>query len=165
MAAFYFGRLENTEMCNKIYEQFVKIKGSLTKTNYILPHDVTDTVLPELVYFDIQHLSDRRVDIYENVKPVTYCIHAILTVDVLLRPWKKVSYFVSELHAIQRLKKYSSAELYYEIIRASFVTLSDVKETEHDTMWGAFIFFKVPQIIKQLHSMKKGINTEIHNIY
>lgn len=55
---------------------------------------------------------------------------------------------------IQRIKKYSMARLYAEIIRSCFITLCHVKDVNY-RVWGAFTLYKIPQILKQLHMQNK----------
>lgn len=46
-------------------------------------------------------------------------------------------------------------------MRACLISLNDVLEIDEVSQWGAFTFFKVPDIIKQLHYTKSKykINT------
>lgn len=155
LATLYLGRLADIKMCNKIHERFKSIKATLSSTNYTLPHNVQDNLLPELVYFDIQYLLDSN-DKHETERSATLCVQTLLTVDIFLRPWEHIGYFVSELLTFQRLKKFSNAQLYYEIIRSGLMSVSNNEVSNYNTIWGAFIFFRVPQIIKYINSMKKG---------
>ncbi|XP_046996635.1 mediator of RNA polymerase II transcription subunit 24 [Schistocerca americana] len=84
-------------------------------------------------------------------EPVTYCLQALLAVEVLLNPNSDTQMFVNEMLMIQRIKAYNCARLYSEIMRACLISLNDVLETSSESQWGAFTFLKVPQILLQLH--------------
>lgn len=79
------------------------------------------------------------------------------SVEVLLNVSMDVNVHVAKLLMIQRIKKYSLARLYSEIIRSCFMTLCHVKDVNY-RIWGAFMLYKIPLILKQLHIQNKGEN-------
>ncbi|TMW52032.1 hypothetical protein DOY81_002884 [Sarcophaga bullata] len=156
LAILYVGRQEDLEYYSKIRENYATIKTSLTNSNFTPSHPGIEKYLQQLAYIDVHHLEMKTLDVEQLPEPIAYCVQPLLAVEVLLNPCNDTSYYVAEMQMLQRLKKFSNTRLFYEIIRAGFVSLSNVVETSHDTMWGAFTFFKVPQIIKQLHALNRA---------
>ncbi|KAI8120832.1 Mediator of RNA polymerase II transcription subunit 24 [Lucilia cuprina] len=156
LAILYVGRQEDLEYYSKIRENYATIKTSLTNSNFTPSHPGIEKYLQQLAYIDVHHLEMKTLDVKQLPEPITYCVQPLLAVEVLLNPCNDTSYYVAEMQMLQRLKKFSNTRLFYEIIRAGFVSLSNVVETSHDTTWGAFTFFKVPQIIKQLHALNRA---------
>uniref|UniRef100_A0A1I8N1J8 Mediator of RNA polymerase II transcription subunit 24 n=1 Tax=Musca domestica TaxID=7370 RepID=A0A1I8N1J8_MUSDO len=155
LAILFVGRQEAPDNYSKIRENYATIKTSLTNSNFTPPHPGVEKYLQKLAYIDVHHLDMKILDVHQVPEPISYCVQPLLAVEVLLNPCNDVSYYVAEMQMLQRLKKFSNTRLFYEIIRAGFVSLSSVV-TSHDTIWGAFMFFKVPQIIKQLHALNRA---------
>lgn len=156
LAILYVGRQEDPDNYSKIRENYATIKTSLTNSNFTPSHPAVEKYLQQLAYIDAHYLDMKMLDVHPLPEPISYCVQPLLAVEVLLNPCNDTSYYVAEMQMLQRLKKFSNTRLFYEIIRAGFVSLSNVVDTIHDTMWGAFTFFKVPQIIKQLHALNRG---------
>ncbi|XP_013111291.2 mediator of RNA polymerase II transcription subunit 24 isoform X1 [Stomoxys calcitrans] len=156
LAILYVGRQEDPDNYSKIRENYATIKTSLTNSNFTPSHPNVEKYLQKLAYIDVHHLDMKTLDVHPLPEPISYCVQPLLAVEVLLNPCNDTSYYVAEMQMLQRLKKFSNTRLFYEIIRAGFVSLSNVAETSHDTMLGAFTFFKVPQIIKQLHALNRA---------
>ena len=76
------------------------------------------------------------------------------SIEVLINGSAEINVHVSKLLMIQKIKKYSMARLYAEIIRSCFITLCHVKDVNY-RVWGAFTLYKIPQILKQLHMQNK----------
>lgn len=163
MGILYIGKQEDPDFFGKIREKYSDIKSSLISSGY-KPNNVNiEKELHRLAYIDIGQLHILRLE-SEKIEPISYCVQPLLAVEVLLNPSSETQFYVSELLMIQRLKNYSMVRLFYEIIRAGFISLSNVIETSHDTMWGAFTFFKVPLIIKQLNALSHHKTNEIDHI-
>ncbi|XP_063216057.1 mediator of RNA polymerase II transcription subunit 24 [Bacillus rossius redtenbacheri] len=96
----------------------------------------------------------------DSSEPVTYCLQALLAVEVLQNPSADTHMFVSEALMVKRLKGYSTSRLYCEIIRACLMSLNDMMGTNEESNWGAFLFLKVPHILRQLHFTLKGESAE-----
>ncbi|KAK7870071.1 hypothetical protein R5R35_012021 [Gryllus longicercus] len=96
----------------------------------------------------------------DQSEPVTYCLQALLAIEVLLNPSSDTQVFVNQMLMVKRLKGYSMARLYSEIMRACLISLNDVLGRSEESQWGAFTFLKVPHILRQLHFTDKGIQDE-----
>ncbi|XP_073842226.1 mediator complex subunit 24 [Musca autumnalis] len=155
LAILFVGRQEAPDNYSKIRENYATIKTSLTNSNFTPSHPCVEKYLQQLAYIDVHHLDMKILDVQPLPEAVSYCVQPLLAVEVLLNPCNDTSYYVAEMQMLQRLKKFSNTRLFYEIIRAGFVSLSSAV-TSHDTIWGAFTFFKVPQIIKQLHALNRA---------
>lgn len=92
----------------------------------------------------------------DNIERITYCIQALLAIEVMHNPSSPTNVLVSQMLLIKRTKGYTMPRLYCEIMRACWLSLYDVSGTSHESQWGAFTFIKVPQILSQLHSIIKG---------
>lgn len=87
-----------------------------------------------------------------DAEPITYCLQPLLAVQNLVNPSTETSTYISQLHMIQRLKNYSNARLYCEVIRACMMCLHDVTGSLKESHWGGFTVLKLPQILKELHA-------------
>ncbi|XP_039229420.1 mediator of RNA polymerase II transcription subunit 24 [Drosophila yakuba] len=155
LSMLYVGCHEELEICGRIRDKYATIKGSLTNSNFTLNAPQVEQQLQQLAYIEAKHLEMQPLNSPPTLEKISCCVQPLLAVEVLLNPCKDTSYYVAELQMLQRLKKYSNTRLFYEIIRAGFLTLSNVADTSPDTMWGAFMFFKMPHIIKQLHALQR----------
>ncbi|XP_052845492.1 mediator of RNA polymerase II transcription subunit 24 [Drosophila gunungcola] len=155
LSMLYVGCHEELEICGRIRDKYASIKGSLTNSNFTLNAQNVEQQLQQLAYIEAKHLDMQSLNPQPTLEKISCCVQPLLAVEVLLNPCKDTSYYVAELQMLQRLKRYSNTRLFYEIIRAGFLTLSNVADTSPDTMWGAFMFFKMPHIIKQLHALQR----------
>ncbi|XP_037940607.1 mediator of RNA polymerase II transcription subunit 24 isoform X2 [Teleopsis dalmanni] len=156
MGMLYIGsRQEDSEYYIKIRDKYIQIKSAFANSNYSPQNAITEKYLQQLAYIDLIHLEMPHLE-SGVVESITYCVQPLLAVEVLLNPCNDTSYYVAELQMIQRLKGLSNRRLFYEIIRAGFISLSNVGETSHDTMWGSFTFFKLPHIIKHLSALTRS---------
>ncbi|XP_017011889.2 mediator of RNA polymerase II transcription subunit 24 [Drosophila takahashii] len=155
LSMLFVGCHEELEICGRIRDKYSSIKGSLTNSNFTLNSPSVEQQLQQLAYIEAKHLDMQPLNAPPTLEKISCCVQPLLAVEVLLNPCKDTSYYVAELQMLQRLKRYSNTRLFYEIIRAGFLTLSNVADTSPDTMWGAFMFFKMPHIIKQLHALQR----------
>lgn len=154
MGIFYIGCYDDIEVYGKIRDKYNGFKNILTSSHLSSRNMSIAQSLQQLAYLDATKLTMPRLH-SKGVESISYCVQPLLAVEVLLNPCNDTSYFVAELQMIQRLKNYSLTRLIYEIVRAGFISLSNVVEVSRDTLWGAFTFFKVPHIIKQLHTLQR----------
>uniref|UniRef100_W8BVH2 Mediator of RNA polymerase II transcription subunit 24 n=2 Tax=Ceratitis capitata TaxID=7213 RepID=W8BVH2_CERCA len=152
MGIYYIGCYDDIDTYGQIRDKFNGFKNILQ----VYPcNNAISQSLQQLAYLDASKLTMPRLH-SKGVESVSYCVQPLLAVEVLLHPCNDTSYFVAELQMIQRLKNYTLTRLIYEIVRAGFISLSNVVEVSRGTLWGAFTFFKVPHIIKQLHALQKS---------
>ncbi|XP_017863342.1 PREDICTED: mediator of RNA polymerase II transcription subunit 24 [Drosophila arizonae] len=155
LAMLNVGCHEEPESLDRLHDLYASIKASLTNSNFTLSAATAEQQLKQLAYIDAKHLDLQMLSPNPCLEKISCCVQPLLAVEVLLNPCKDTSYYVAELQMLQRLKGYTNTRLFYEIIRAGFLTLSNVADTSPDTMWGAFMFFKMPHIIKQLHALQR----------
>ncbi|CAH1408167.1 unnamed protein product [Nezara viridula] len=99
----------------------------------------------ELGTTSLTNLNEREID---NTEPLTYCIQALLAIQVMLNPSVDTNELANQLRLLQRLKGYKIARLCCEIIRACLMSLNNVLGTNNEeSKWGAFTFLKLPQIL------------------
>lgn len=106
--------------------------------------------LKKLCNLEIENVASKVMKI--DTEPIIYCLQPLLAVQNLVNPCTETSIYISQLHMIQRLKNYSNARLYCEVIRACMMCLHDVKGTFKESHWGGFTVLKLPQILKELHA-------------
>lgn len=95
----------------------------------------------------------------DAIEPITYCVQPLISVVLHLEPSKTTQSYVTLLLMLRQLKNYSFSRLYCELIRSSLASLynvSGVSATNRESMWCAFTFIKVPQILQLLHATTKG---------
>lgn len=83
-------------------------------------------------------------------------IQAWFSIQMISTPGTSTQNLVQRLKLIQRLKGYTDARLYSEIMRGSLMSLHDVCRTPYDSQWGAFAFLKVPQLLASLADKSDG---------
>lgn len=155
LSMLYVGCHEELDSLDRIRDVYASIKASLTNSNLTLSSATAEQQLKQLAYIDAKHLELQSLNPPATAEKISTCVQPLLAVEVLLNPCKDTSFYVAELQMLQRLKGYSNTRLFYEIIRAGFLTLSNVADTTPDTMWGAFMFYTMPHIIKQLHALQR----------
>ncbi|XP_031353097.1 mediator of RNA polymerase II transcription subunit 24 [Photinus pyralis] len=74
-------------------------------------------------------------------------VQAWMAIQLVQQPGSPTQVLVRQLRLIQRLKGYTDARLYSELMRASLLSLQNVSQTPHESQWGAFAFLKVPHVI------------------
>ncbi|XP_050463769.1 mediator of RNA polymerase II transcription subunit 24-like isoform X1 [Cataglyphis hispanica] len=104
--------------------------------------------LKKLCNLEIESLCPEKI----KMESITHCLQPLFAVQVLLNPSTETTVFVNQLLMVQRLKTYTNARLYCEIIRACLMCLHNVTGTFKESQWGAFMFLKVPLILKELHA-------------
>ncbi|XP_018572126.1 mediator of RNA polymerase II transcription subunit 24 [Anoplophora glabripennis] len=77
-------------------------------------------------------------------------IQCWLEVKLIGNPGSSTSVLAEQLQVFQRLKGFSDARLYAELMRGSLLALYNVSQTSHESQWGAFAFLKVPHILLEL---------------
>ncbi|XP_046421667.1 mediator of RNA polymerase II transcription subunit 24 [Neodiprion fabricii] len=122
---------------------------SLQKNSTVKSAVPIESSLKQLCNLDIETLASHSKN--NKKEPITYCLQPLFAVQVLLNPSTETTVLVNQLLMIQRIKGYSNAKLYSEIIRACFMCLHDVTGTSKESLWGAFTFLKVPHILKELN--------------
>lgn len=74
-------------------------------------------------------------------------MQAWMAVELIRQPGSPTQILVEQLNLLQKLKGYSDARLYSELMRASLLSLQNVSQTPHESQWGAFAFLKVPHVL------------------
>ena len=151
MGVLYLAKLEDRETYEKCVSAYKKIH-SWNKHEVV--KDFYQMIFTKLDHMSMQELETRAVE------PISFCVQPFVSIEVLVHSSADISVHVSKFLMIQKLKKYSMARLYCEIIRSCVVTLCHVKEVNY-RVWGAFFLFKVPQIFKQLHLQTKNVDEKM----
>ncbi|XP_066998835.1 mediator of RNA polymerase II transcription subunit 24 [Anabrus simplex] len=153
VAMLYLARHECTDTYHEVIKKCQEVETLLSESSIQPAVPMTDTLRK---ICDKQEIEGDGIDSDEKSEPVTYCLQALLAIEVLLNPSSDTQVFVNQLLMVKRLKSYSMARLYSEIMRACLISLNDVLGTSEESQWGAFTFLKVPPILRQLHFTARG---------
>ncbi|XP_021940557.1 mediator of RNA polymerase II transcription subunit 24, partial [Zootermopsis nevadensis] len=155
VAMLYLAKHECRDVYHEVIKKCQEVEALLNQNSFQPSVPVGDS-MRKLCRLDINSEggADGKPD---NSEPVTYCLQALLAIEVLLNPSSDTQMFVNELLLVQRLKSYNMPRLYSEVMRACFITLNDVLGTSIESQWGAFTFLKVPHILRQIHFTIRGV--------
>lgn len=151
MGVLYLAKLDDRETYDKCVMSYKKIHSW---NKHEIVRDFYQMIFVKLDHLEMKELEPRTVE------SISYCLQPFISIEVLVHSSADPSVHVSKLLMIQKLKKYSMARLYCEVIRSCFITLCHVKEVNY-RLWGAFFLFKVPQIFKQLHAQTKNSDDKL----
>lgn len=163
MGTIFVAKHDDPDLFATIATAYVNIKNAIAGSDYQPPTTATlpqatggatvgktfEELLKRIAAISINQLDITAATEAAQVESITYCLQPMLAVKVLLNPNSDTQHYVNDLLMIKRLKNYSMPRLYCEIIRACLMSLY-VSGTARESIWCAFTFIKVPQIIKQL---------------
>ncbi|KAJ8919728.1 hypothetical protein NQ315_006256 [Exocentrus adspersus] len=129
-----------TELFNETSRKCIEIEATLTETDELLKY------VRKLGNIDINMLC-LPVD---SEKWPGSLIQPWLEVTLVGNPGGSTAVLAKQLQIFQRLKGFSDARLYAELMRGSLLALYNVSQTSHESQWGAFAFLKVPHILFKL---------------
>ncbi|BES88080.1 U1 small nuclear ribonucleoprotein C [Nesidiocoris tenuis] len=149
----YLAKHDDKELYNDVVKKCHDIEELLSKQAAPPPGPSIQEALIKLCDLELGATSlttvgNRDADVSE---PLTYCVQALLAVQVRRKISAETSELANQLKLLQRLKGYKMSRLCCEVIRASFMSLNDVLVgIAEDSKWGAFTFIKLPQILLSL---------------
>lgn len=163
MGTIYVAKHDDPDLFGTVAAAYVDTKNAIAGSNYHPPSTAAaaaatkpfEELLKRIATIDINQLDATAAADAAKVESITYCLQPLLAVKVLLNPNSDTQHYVNDLLMIQRLKNYSMPRLYCETIRACLMSLY-VSGTARESIWCAFTFIKVPQIIKQLNALSKS---------
>lgn len=128
------------ELFNETSRKCMEIEATLTETD-------------ELVSY-VQKLGSIGINMLclpvNSEKWPGSLIQCWLEVKLIGNPGSSTSALAKQLQIFKRLKGFSDARLYAELMRGSLLALYNVSQTSHESQWGAFAFLKVPHILLEL---------------
>ncbi|XP_012223236.1 mediator of RNA polymerase II transcription subunit 24 [Linepithema humile] len=146
-AMMYLAKYDDNELYKEVVKKCHEIEA-LQKTSTQKSVVPIEDSLMKLCNLEIENLCPEKL----KMESITHCLQPLFAVQVLLNPSTETAVFVNQLLMVQRLKSYTNARLYCEIIRACLMCLNNVTGTGKESQWGAFTFLKVPVILKELHT-------------
>ncbi|XP_072761357.1 mediator of RNA polymerase II transcription subunit 24-like [Anoplolepis gracilipes] len=149
-AMMYLAKYDDKDLYIDVVKKCQEIETlvSLLKTSSQKSVVPIEDSLKKLCNLEIESLCLENI----RMESITHCLQPLFAVQVLLNPSTETAVFVNQLLMVQRLKSYTNARLYCEIIRACLMCLHNVTGTFKESQWGAFTFLKVPLILKELHA-------------
>ncbi|XP_068245163.1 mediator of RNA polymerase II transcription subunit 24 isoform X2 [Palaemon carinicauda] len=89
--------------------------------------------------------------------PLCYAMHSIIMLEVNQHTTRDAATFAQQLLLLQQLQGLSTMELYFEILRCSFIGLSSPEyQSYQELKWVGFTFIKVPVILQAIHVAVAG---------
>ncbi|GBP42398.1 Mediator of RNA polymerase II transcription subunit 24 [Eumeta japonica] len=157
IAMFYLAKQSDPEEYNEVTKKCQEITAlMMMNTQFKAPINIHET-LQRICHLDITKMSPLN----NKLEQVTYCLQALIAVEVLVNPSADINYVVNQLLMVQRIKGFPLSRLYCELIRACFISLNDASnDASKQALWAAFTFLKVPQVIQYLHNACGTTNTE-----
>ncbi|KAM0725562.1 Mediator of RNA polymerase II transcription subunit 24 [Formica fusca] len=146
-AMMYLAKYDDKDLYIDVAKKCQEIETLLKTSSQKSVVPIEDS-LKKLCNLEIESLCLEKI----RMESITHCLQPLFAVQVLLNPSTETAVFVNQLLMVQRLKSYTNARLYCEIIRACLMCLHNVTGTFKESQWGAFTFLKVPLILKELHS-------------
>lgn len=163
MGVIYIGKQEDSELVARIQKKWSDIKNISANSGFnnscyakkfdeLLKHVAVNRITGSLTLVN-NYIKG------ENSEPITHFLQPLICVELHLNPGKTTKGHISQLMMIKQLKNYALPHLYRELIRSSLSSLYNVSGicgTNRESMWCAFSFIKVPQIIRNIHVQTKG---------
>ncbi|XP_012540524.1 mediator of RNA polymerase II transcription subunit 24 [Monomorium pharaonis] len=145
-AMMYLAKYDDKDLYIEVVKKCQEIETLLKTSTQKSVVPIEDS-LKKLCNLEIENLCPEKT----KMESITHCLQPLFAVQVLLNPSTETTVFVNQMLMVQRLKSYTNARLYSEIIRACLMCLHNVTGTFKESQWGAFTFLKVPHILKELH--------------
>ncbi|KAF6207841.1 hypothetical protein GE061_016290 [Apolygus lucorum] len=152
-AMLYLAKHDDKELYNEVVKKCHEIEELVSQTTTAPPGPSIQEALIKLCDLELGATSlttvgNRDADLSE---PLTYCVQALLAIQVRRKISAETSELADQLKLLQRLKGYKMSRLCCEVIRACFMSLNDVLVgITEDSKWGAFTFLKLPQVLSAL---------------
>lgn len=148
LAITYTGKYEDVELFTKLTKKCCDICNLVMKTE-LTEEPAVSKAFRSIAFVSV---SDLKMKKFENrqAEPLTYWLQPLITFEVLLRPTVDLKTFVNRLELIQKLKNYSNSRLFFELMKASLLLNHNAHDTTLESLYGAFTFIKVPNILKTL---------------
>lgn len=148
ISMLYLARLDDQEQYADVIKKCGEISSLIMMNTQFKANVPIEESLKKLGFLELDKFSPLN----NSTEPVTFCLQALLAIELLANPNADTQVFVNELLMVKRIKGYTMGRLYYELMRACLISLNDVSGSpSKQSIWGAFTFLKVPQIIHQLH--------------
>ncbi|CAD1480836.1 unnamed protein product, partial [Heterotrigona itama] len=149
-AMMYLAKYDDKDLYIEVVKKCQEIEA-LLKTSSLKSSVPIEESLKKLCNLEVDCLTLSPE--MSQMESITHCLQPLFAVQVLQNPSTETSVFVNQMLMVQRLKNYTNARLYCEIIRACLMCLHNVTSTFKESQWGAFTFLKVPLILKELHAV------------
>lgn len=151
MSILYISKQEDNECYQHMLKKFSDLNNILNNSQF--KHFYQAKEFEELlrkILLDNNIMNKSMTE--EDIEPITYCLQPLIAIEVQKNTCQSTDEYVKRLLTIRQLKTYPLFRFYYEIIRASLISLNNVSGTNRESNWCAFTFIKIPQIIKHIHS-------------
>lgn len=104
-----------------------------------------------LIELSVDRLPMVKIE-QSHAPAITYILQPLLVVE-LLKNAGNDQRIISQLLLVQKLKRFTRSQFYFEILRSCLLTLQNVNGTSKESLWCAFTFIKIPQILRQLNGL------------
>lgn len=157
LASLYLAKQNDPKEYHEVTKKCQEISGLMMMNTQINASVTIHETLQKICNMDIDKVAPLNI----KPEPVTYCMQALVTVNVLSNPGADLQQTVNQLIMVQRLKGFSLSRLYCELIRACFISLNDASnDASKQALWAAFTFLKMPQLLNYIHSVCGTVNKD-----
>lgn len=160
MGVIFIAKHQDADLLARVCRNYVDIKKNSISAGFSMPGKQFEEYLKKIAYIDLSTL-DVTPTVESTVETITNCLQPLFAVKVHLNPSSDTQMFVQDLLMVQRLKNYSMSRLFCETIRACLMSLYNVSGGLRESIWCAFAFIKVPDILRQLYSMSEGYDEKL----
>lgn len=156
MGVIFIAKHQEVDILSKINRNYIEIKKNSISAGFDVPGKQFEEYMKKIAHIDLSTLDVSPHLESTAVETITNCLQPLLAVKVHLNPNSDTQMFVNDLLMIQRLKNYSLSRLFCETIRACLMSLYNVSGKLRESIWCAFAFIKVPNILRQLYIVSEG---------
>lgn len=157
IAMFYLAKQNDPDEYNEVTKKCQEITAFMMMNTQFKPPMTIHVTLHKICNMEL----DKIAPLNNKPEAVTYCLQALIAINVFSNPSAGMQQISSHLLMVQKIKGYSLSRLYCELIRACFISLNDSSnDASKQSLWAAFTFLKVPQVINHLHNMCGTTNKE-----
>lgn len=156
MGVIFIAKHQDVDILSKINRNYIEIKKNSISAGFDVPGKQFEEYMKKIAHIDLSTLDVSPHLESTAVETITNCLQPLLAVKVHSNPNSDTQMFVNDLLMIQRLKNYSLSRLFCETIRACLMSLYNVSGKLRESIWCAFAFIKVPNILRQLYVLSEG---------
>lgn len=161
LASIYVAKHEDAELFAKLMATCCNINSLVIKAELNEDPPISKT------FREIAMLTSNKLKMKEfessEVEAITYCLQPLIALEIFLRPASELKTFASKLRLVQQLKGYSNTRLYFETIKASLQLNHNAHDTILESLYGAFTFIKLPQVLKVLHQQAEDYDETVNH--
>ncbi|KAK9506154.1 hypothetical protein O3M35_008141 [Rhynocoris fuscipes] len=148
-AMLFLAKHDDIDLFDEVVKKCQEIEEMISQQENIASAAPIQETLVKIRNLDVGLTSSLNGSV-DTSEPLTYCVQALLAIEVMMNPCADTTHLANQLHLLLRIKGYKMSRLCCEIIRACLMSLNDVLGLSEESKWGAFTFLKLPHILLSL---------------